>query len=369
MRAIVLVGGEGTRLRPLTLRTPKALVPVLGRPLLEHLLLNLRQHGVDSVTLAMTHRTEAIRDAFGDGAALGIGLDYAYEDTPLGSGGAIGSIASTWRNAEGGPWDQSFLVVNGDIVTDLDITAMIEHHRANGAVLSLSLHEVDDPSPFGVVDIDQAGRIHRFVEKPPIEEAPSRLINAGTWVFEPRLIEMLDPATFNRVEDGLFPTLCADGEPVYGFHQSAAFGRSQAYWADVGNPEALLGLNLDMAMGRVTSPAATPTGPGVYIDETSTVEDGARIEPPVVIGAGCTVRAGATVTRSLLWDGVTVDADAEVSDSIIATGATVGAGAHVETSVVAHHATIQPNATLNGERVDPGELPAEAPASPGTGTP
>jgi len=369
MRAIVLVGGEGTRLRPLTLRTPKALVPVLGRPLLEHLLLNLRQHGVDSVTLAMTHRTEAIRDAFGDGSALGIAIDYAYEDTPLGSGGAIGSIASTWRDAEGGPWDQSFLVVNGDIVTDLDITAMLEHHRANGAVLSLSLHEVDDPSPFGVVDIDSNGRIHRFVEKPPIAEAPSRLINAGTWIFEPRLIEMLDPTTFNRVEDGLFPTLCANGESVYGFHQPAAFGRSQAYWADVGNPEALLGLNLDMALGHVSSPAASPTGQGVYIHETSTIEDGAQIEAPVVIGAGCTVRAGATVTRSLLWDSVTVEADAEVTDSILATGVAVGAGARIESSVVAHHATIQPNATLEGEQIDPDGNVAAIRTTSGTGTP
>ena len=369
MRAIVLVGGEGTRLRPLTLRTPKALVPVLGRPLLEHLLLNLRQHGVDSVTLAMTHRTEAIRDAFGDGTALGIAIDYAYEDTPLGSGGAIGSIASTWRDAEGGPWDQSFLVVNGDIVTDLDITAMLEHHRANGAVLSLSLHEVDDPSPFGVVDIDSNGRIHRFVEKPAIEDAPSRLINAGTWIFEPRLIEMLDPTTFNRVEDGLFPTLCADGEPVYGFHQPGAFGRSQAYWADVGNPDALLQLNLDMALGHVASPAASPTGQGVYIHETSTVEDGARIEAPAVIGAGCTIRAGATITRSLLWDGVTVEPDVEVSGSILATGVTVGAGAHIESSVVAHHATIQPNATLEGERIDPDGHVATTQAPSGTGTP
>ena len=135
MRAIVLVGGEGTRLRPLTWRTPKALVPILGRPLLEHLLLNLKQHGVTSVTLAMTARNEAIRGAFGDGQTLGIDLDYAYEDTPLGSGGAIGSIASTWRAADGGPWAEPFLVVNGDVISDLDVSAMISNHRAKHAVL------------------------------------------------------------------------------------------------------------------------------------------------------------------------------------------------------------------------------------------
>ncbi len=349
------MGGEGTRLRPLTWRTPKALVPVLGRPLLEHLLLNLRQHGVTSVTLAMTRRNEAIRAAFEDGAALGIALEYAYEDVPLGSGGAIGSIASTWRTAQGAPWDETFIVVNGDVITDLDVSAMVANHRAKGAVLSLSLHEVEDPSPFGVVDIDSDGLIHRFVEKPAIEDAPSRLINAGTWIFEPRLIEMLDPTTFHRVEDGLFPTLCGNHEPVYGFPQ-------QAYWADVGNPDALLRVNLDMASGLVTSPAASPTAPGLYVDETSTIEDGAQIEAPAVIGAGSIVRSGAKVARSLLWDGVTVDAGASVTDSILATGVTIGAQAQVAHSVVAHHATIQPRTSLKGERIEPDEPAEKQPA-------
>lgn len=360
MRAIVLVGGEGTRLRPLTWRTPKALVPVLGRPLLEHLLLNLKQHGVDSVILAMTHRSEAIRSEFGDGERLGLSIDYAYEDTPLGSGGAIAATASTWRNAEGGPWDESFLVVNGDIITDLDITAMLRHHREKSAVLSLSLHEVEDPSPFGVVDIDADTQIHRFVEKPKAEEAPSRLINAGTWIFEPRLIDMLDPTTFNRVEDGLFPSLCAAGEPVFGFHRPA-------YWGDVGNAEALLRVNLDMVTGLVASPAASPTGPAIYIDETSTIEDDAHLEGPVVVGAGCTIRAGATVTRSLLWDGVTVETEADVRDSILATGVTVGTAAQVAESVVAHGAAIAPNTALQGERIEPAEAwdnPDEASPTP-----
>ncbi len=367
MRAIVLVGGEGTRLRPLTWRTPKALVPILGRPLLEHLLLNLRQHGVTHVTLAMTARNEAIRGAFGDGQALGIVLDYAYEDTPLGSGGAIGSIASTWRAGDGGPWTEPFLVVNGDVITDLDVSAMIANHRARQAVLSISLHEVDDPSPFGVVEIDSGGRIHHFVEKPKADEAPSRLINAGTWVFDARLISMLDPTTFNRVEDGLFPRLCSDGESVYGFHQSV-------YWADVGNPDALLRVNLDMASGAVASPAArigaAGYGQGIYVDETSTIDAGAVIEAPAVIGAGCVVRSGSLVTSSLLWDGVTVGVGAEIRESILASGVRVGDGARLERSVVAHHATIQPNASLQGERIDPAEPaqtdPSQAPATSGT---
>jgi mannose-1-phosphate guanylyltransferase len=310
----------------------------------------------------MTRRSEAIRDAFGDGAALGLALDYAYEETPLGSGGAIGSIASTWRTAEGAPWDRPFLVVNGDVITDLDITAMVANHHAKGAALSLSLHEVEDPSPYGVVEIDAEGRIHRFVEKPAVEDAPSCLINAGTWVFDPRLIAMLDPSTFHRVEDRLFPALCDQGAPVYGFHQDA-------YWRDIGNPEALLQVNLDMAAGLVTSPAASPSGRCVYVDQTSIVDDDATLEAPVVIGAGCHINAGATVTRSLLWEGVTVSAGACISDSIIATGVTVGDRARVTHSVVAHHATIQPDASLQGERVDPVGHPAATQSPAGTGTP
>lgn len=348
MRAIVLVGGEGTRLRPLTWRTPKALVPVLGRPLLEHLILHLKAHGVDHVTLAMTHRTEAIRDAFGDGEPLGIHLDYAYEDVPAGSGGAIAGIAQGWGPA----FNETFLVVNGDVITDLDVTAMLAAHHANDAVLSISLHEVEDPSPFGVVDIEPDGRIRRFVEKPKREEAPSRLINAGTWIFEPRLASMM-ATTFNRVEDHLFPDLCNADEPIYGFHQ-------QAYWADVGNPAALLRVNLDMAAGAVTSPAVATPSRGVFIDETATVEDGANVLGPVVVGAGSTVASGATVRGSLLWDGVRVAAAATIEDSILATGVHIGAGARVIDSVVAHRAEIAAGALVEHTSIEPAGDPTSS---------
>ena len=353
MRAIVLVGGEGTRLRPLTWRTAKALVPVLGRPLLDHLLLHLKRHGVTQVTLAMTRRNPQIRDAFGDGARLGIALDYAYEETPLGSGGAIGAIAAGWRETG---WNDTFLVANGDVITDLDISAMVERHRAQRAVLSISLHEVEDPSPFGVVDIDGDGRIHRFVEKPAREEAPSLLINAGTWLFEPGLVDQLDPATFHRVEDHLFPSLCAAGAPVFGFHRPA-------YWADVGTPEALLRVNLDMASGRIDSPlvAGSEDGDGLCVGEGARVADGA-ITSPSVIGPYAVIEAGAAITRSLLWDHVTVEAGARVTDSILASDVRIGAGATVEHSVLAHGVVIAPGASLRDEQIDPVEEPPPTPA-------
>lgn len=332
MRAIVLVGGEGTRLRPLTWHTPKALVPVLNRPLLEHLLLHLKRHGVTHVTLAMTRRSPQIRDAFGDGSRLGLPVDYAYEDTPLGSGGAIASIAAGWT--------ETFFVCNGDVVTDLDLSAMLKHHRSTGAVLSISLHEVEDPSPFGVVAISGDGLISRFVEKPKREEAPSRLINAGTWLFEPELVPMMDATVFNRVEDSLFPDLCAAGRPVQGFHRPA-------YWADVGSAAALLRVNLDLA-------AMATEGGGTLVAEDASVEPSATVDRSVV-GTGSTIAGDAVVRRSLLWDGVTIEAGAVVEDSILATGVHVGADARLERAIVAHGARIAPGTHLEDEAVEPAD--------------
>jgi len=342
-------------MRPLTWRTAKALVPVLGRPLLDHLIRHLKQHGFDHVTLAMTRLNPAIRDVFGDGAALGVRIEYAYEDTPLGSGGAIASIASAWLRQG---WSETFAVLNGDVITDLDTSQMLAEHRAKGAVLSLSLHQVEDPSPFGVVDLASDGRIRRFVEKPRAEDAPSRLINAGTWIFEPHLVEQMAPRSFHRVEDGLFPTLCEAGEAVFGFHRPA-------YWADVGNPQALLRVNLDMASGLIPSAAEVAPGDGRHVHATARVHPQARVTAPAVVGAHSRVGKGAQVRASVLWDGVTIEEGASIENSILATGVRVGAGAHVQDSVIAHEVAVPPGARLHGAVLDPAGQAADA-AAPGS---
>ncbi len=332
MRAIVLAGGEGTRMRPLTRRTPKVLVPVLNRPLLAHLLANLRAHGFDQVTVALTHGADAdaIRQWFQAGEDLGQSLDYGIEDVPLGSGGAIALIASGWR--------ETFLVCNGDIITDLNLTSMLVAHRTRGAELSLSLYEVDDPSPFGVADPDETGRIRRFVEKPPRELAPSHQVNSGAWLFEPSLLEQMDGSRFSRVEDTLFPSLCAQGRAVYGY-------RHQGYWADVGTPDALLRVNMDLARDAAAD--------GVVRADRTTIAVDAQITGPAVIGTGTRIATGAAVQGSVLWDNVTIGAGAVVRDSIIASGATIGADAQVVDSVVAHGAEIAPGARLVGATIEP----------------
>ena len=338
MRAIVLAGGEGTRLRPLTWRTPKPLVPLLNQPLVARLLQHLARHGFDEITLALTRRTTVIEETLGDGAALGLHLDYAYEDTPLGSGGAIASIAERWPEGT----RETFLVCNGDIVSDLDLTAMLGEHRARGAELSISLFEVDDPSPFGVADLVQGGpedgRIRRFVEKPKREEAPSRRINSGFWLFEPSLLADMDGSTFNRVEDNLFPLVASTGRSMFGFTHGP-------YWRDVGNAAALLAANLDLA--RAEAPA------GVLRAEGVTVAPDARVEGPAVLGAGCEIGPGAVVQGSVLWDRVTVGPRAVVRGSILASGVNIGADAIVEDAIVAHDVAVAPSAHLDGVSVEP----------------
>ena len=360
----MLVGGQGTRLQPLTLRTLKQLVPVLNRPLLEHLLRHIASHGITTITLAMTRHSEAVERVFGDGATLGLQLDYVYEDAPLGSGGAIAATAAKWAAAG---WHERFLVCNGDLVTDLDLTAFIEAHRTHGAELSIALYEVEDPSPFGVVVLDPDERITRFVEKPPRESAPSRMINAGVWLFEPSLLAEMDATRFNRVEDSLFPMLAASGRRMFGFTH-------RGYWLDVGNPTTYLQANLELLSGAV--PARLPAGwpadglgtanthidPGarvvapVLLGAETSVAEGALLEGPLVTGGSCTISSGAHVTRSVLWDDVIIEEGARVTDSVLASGARVAAGAQVTGAVLGVGTTIGAHERVpDGTRIGPAE--------------
>ena len=360
MRAIVLVGGEGTRLRPLTWQTPKPLVPVLNRPLIEHLLRHLHRHGVRRVTLATTERGEAVRRALGDGSALGLRLDYACEERPLGSGGAIAHVGRIWRG-RGEPADEPFAVLNGDILTDLDLGAMARAHRARRAEVSIGLVRVDDPSAFGVAVPSGTGAggrweggalIERFVEKPPAGSAPSRWANAGVWIFEPGLLDEMDPDRFHRVEEELFPALAAAGRALLGVAHDGA-------WRDVGTPAAYLEANLEL----LRSGGGEQGGPGpdaedrapVLVGAGSRVAEGSRLAGPAVVGERCSLAPGARVSRSVLWEDVRLAAGASVSGSVLASGAVVGEGACVQGAVLAHGARIPPGARVpEGTALAPG---------------
>jgi mannose-1-phosphate guanylyltransferase len=325
MDAIVLAGGEGTRLRPLTDQRPKSLVPILGRPLLGLLLNHLAEHGVTRAVLALTRgpSSAAVVRAFTADATLGgivpRGLDVraAFEETPLGSGGAIANAAKSLDLMS-----DPVLVCNGDLVTDIDVTALRAAHREHGAELTIALTEVTDASRFGVAALDGTCRVTTFVEKPAPGSEPSNLANAGFWLFSASLIAAADGREFNRVEDALFPNLVSAGRPIFGF-------RHTGYWRDVGTPEAYREAVMDALDRTATAQGApgTPGAPGLaWLDSSARVARTASVRHSSV-GADCTLEDGAIVTHSVLWEGVRVGAGAHVENSVLGAGFQVPPGA------------------------------------------
>lgn len=364
MRAIVLAGGGGTRLRPLTYTRPKALVPVLNRPLLEYLLLHLGRHGLTDITLATSRTNQAIESCFGDGAQIGVRLTYAYEDEPLGSGGAIREVARGIT--------ETFVAVNGDIVTDLDITALLQRHRQAGALVSIALTQVEDPSRYGVADVDREGRIHRFIEKPPPGEAPSRWINAGIWVFEPQALQRFPEGPeiiLDRwVERVLFPGIINSGELLLGYC-------SDAYWIDVGTPETYMQVQRDLLSGAPPGTMPWESGHGRLVADDALVDPTATLQGKVIIGAGCriggyvriigptvlgpgsVVRDHACIERSVLWEHVRIGSGARITESVLGAGVRVGDNAKLCEALLGDAAGVKRGYELPpGARLDPGVI-------------
>ncbi len=321
MKAVILVGGEGTRLRPLTVNLPKPMLPVVNRPFLEHVLAYLKDHGITDVILSMGYRSEVIEKHFGDGSDFGIRLRYVVEASPLGTAGGVKNVAQYV--------DGTFLVLNGDILTDLDLGAMIDFHRQNGAKATISLTPVEDPTAYGLVETDATGRVRRFIEKPRLEDVTTNFINAGTYVLEPEVLDLIPPATYYMFERGVFPELLSRRDPVYGF-------RSDCYWIDIGTPAKYLTVQRDILNGRVqhlsrrlaggrgfragkgaaVDPSVTVIGPAILGDRVR-IAAGARISGPVVIGDGCVIGPGTTIEEAILWSGVKIGARVKLSGSIL----------------------------------------------------
>ena len=347
MQAVVLVGGEGTRLRPLTLETPKPMVPVMNMPFLERTLRRLKEAGIDDVILPAGYLPETITSYFGDGSRLGMKIRYVIEETPLGTAGALKNIQQYITGR--------FFVLNGDVLTSLDLRAMLANHEAKGGVASLHLIRVEDPSAFGCVVHDASGRISSFVEKPKREEAPTDEVNAGTYLLEPEVLDAIPGGRPVSIERETFPELIAAGRQLNAF-------TTNDYWIDLGRPEAYLSAHRhifdgDMPLGLqpgIDGPGAkeVPASsiiPPVYVGRNVRVAPDAKIGPYTVLGDDCVVGSGATVADSLLWDGVTVEADAHLDWAILASRATVGASAVVgRGSVIGHGAQIAPG-TVVGE--------------------
>jgi mannose-1-phosphate guanylyltransferase len=327
MKAVVLVGGEGTRLRPLTLSTPKQMLPIVGVPMIERVLGHLASYGVDEAILSLGYLPDAFKEAYPDGSAAGIKLTYAVEPEPLDTAGAVRFAALF------GKVDDTFVVVNGDVLTDLDLASLIEFHRQTGAEGTIALHPVADPSAFGVVPTDAEGRVTAFVEKPPRDEAPTNEINAGTYVLEASVLSRISSTGRVSIERETFPAMVRTG---------TLFAHSDdGYWLDTGTPSAYLQANHDLVSGRrggLPAPGVVDRGDGVYLQGASTILG--EVSGPSVLFAGCEVAAGARIERSVIGAGSIIEEGAVVTDSVLMEGSHVASSAKVAGSVLGPHSTV-----------------------------
>ena len=329
MRAVVLVGGFGTRLRPLTNSVPKPLLPVGHVPIIERLIANLVRGGVTDVTLAIGFKPEPFLAAFPDGRCAGANLTYAVEPEPLDTAGAI-RFAAIHTGI-----DSTFVVANGDVLTDLDIAALVAFHRSRKAEVTMHLTPVQDPSAFGVVDRDENGLVSRFIEKPPPGAAPSNLINAGTYVFERSVIDRIPDGRKVSVEREIFPAVVAD--------RGLWALPTQDYWIDAGQPDLYLQANLDVISRRRAAPNwADGVAPDAVLGDDVMLTDS-------VVARGAVVGDGASVARSVLLDGAFVGAGATVSNSVVM--GRIGAGALVTNCVLGADAVIEDGESRCDERI------------------
>ncbi|UNO41687.1 NDP-sugar synthase [Streptomyces sp. MST-110588] len=350
--AILLVGGKGTRLRPLTVHTPKPMVPAAGVPFLTHQLARARAAGVEHIVLATSYLAEVFEPYFGDGSALGLHLEYVTEEEPLGTGGAIRNVASRLRSAPGDP----VLIFNGDILTGLDIEALVDTHRTTGADVSLHLTRVADPRAFGLVPTDPSGRVTAFLEKPQTpEEIVTDQINAGAYVFNRSVIDTIPAGRPVSVERETFPGLLADGAHLQGMVDST-------YWLDLGTPHAFVRGSADLVLGRAPSPAVPGRCGDRLVMDGADVAPDAKLSGGTAVGAGAVIGSGARVEGSTVLDGAVVEAGAHVQDSLVGAGARIGARTVLEGAVIGDGAVIgADNELRDGVRVWCGaQIPAGA---------
>ncbi len=335
--AVILVGGLGTRLRPLTLSAPKPMLPTAGVPFLTHLIAGIRDAGITHVVLGTSFRAEVFEDYFGTGEQLGVELEYVVETEALGTGGGIRNVAGRLRG-------DTVLVFNGDNLIGVDLQAMLATHHAAGADVTLCLHQVSDARAFGCVPTDADGRVTAFLEKDP--EPVTNQINAGLYAFRRDVIDSIPTGRSVSVEKETFPGLLASGALIVG-HQNGG------YWRDFGTPADFIAGSADLVRGIATSPAVTHPGerlvlPGARVDQSASVSGGATIGRDVVVAAD------AVIDGSVIFDGARIDPGATVRRSVVGAGAVVGAGSVVEDAIVGDRARLGARIELRaGARVWP----------------
>ncbi|HNA49965.1 MAG TPA: NDP-sugar synthase [Mycobacterium sp.] len=337
--AVVLVGGKGTRLRPLTLSAPKPMLPTAGLPFLTHLLSRIAAAGVEHVILSTSYQAATFEAEFGDGSKLGLQIEYVTETDPLGTGGGIANVAPRLRN-------DTVMVFNGDVLSGADLTQMLAAHHDTGAELTLHLVRVSDPRAFGCVPTDDTGRVLAFLEK--TEDPPTDQINAGTYIFNRSIIDRIPRGRAVSVEREVFPALLSDGVKVCGFVDSS-------YWRDMGTPEDFVRGSSDLVRGLAPSPALGGQRGESLVHDGASVAPGAVLIGGTVVGRGAEIGPGVRLDGAVIFDGARIDAGSVVERSIIGFGAHIGPRALIRDGVIGDGANIGARCELlRGARVWPG---------------
>ncbi|BCM89837.1 UTP--glucose-1-phosphate uridylyltransferase [Abditibacteriota bacterium] len=336
MKAMILAAGVGSRLDPITRTTPKPMVPVLGLPVIEHIIRLLEQHGFDEIICNTHYLAEQIESYFAHKTDLKAKVSFNREEKLLGTAGGLKRVQDQLGLFTG---DEPFLVVGGDDLTSVDLSAMLAAHREKGALATIALTEVEDPSQFGVVVLGENDAIERFVEKPKPGTAPSNLVNMGVYLFSPRILDKIPSGEFYDFGKQVFPQIQEAGEPFFGF-------KSREYWRDVGNLREYRDVQGDFFTGEVAlQTGLTDRGDGVWLGENVQIAPDAKIEAPCAIGAHSQIGTDAQISGgSVLGQGVMVGAGAIVENSILWDGAQIGDGAHLVRCIVGRDCSIQSNA-------------------------
>jgi mannose-1-phosphate guanylyltransferase len=341
---MILAGGLSTRLYPLTKQVPKPLVPVAGIPNAEHVIHYLASHGFDEIAINVHYLADAIVDRLGDGSRFGVRLEYSHEHELLGSAGGVKKLESFFG-------DGTFVVVGCDDLTDLPLDRLVGFHQEREAIATIGLVECEEVDQYGVVVLDDRGKIVGFQEKPAKGTERSRMANTGIYVFSPEIFKRIPAQTFYDFGKQVFPDLQSAGEAFYGFHARGA------YWSDIGTPGEYRRASRDVVLGKVSIPGTRASG----ADPTASIAPEARIDGPVWIGSRARIEAGATVTGpSVIGDGVTIGAGARVEGSILWEDAAVGAGATLRDAIVGKGYRVDPGVSLDGAIVANETEPATA---------
>lgn len=329
MQALILAGGKGTRLRPLTVYTPKPIVPVVNRPFLLYQIEVLKRAGIEDITLSLSYQPDKIQQLLGNGSEFGVNLKYITEPTPMGTGGAYKFAAEAFR--------ETTVVFNGDILTNLDISRVIDFHGSKSAAATIALVPVGDPSRYGLAETDKDDKIIRFIEKPTaadLESLTINTINAGVYVLEPSILDIIAKDVNRSFEYDVFPDILKRDMPFY------AFKMDTEYWLDIGTPASYLKAHLDFLDGRIA---------GFDIKVNSEFESAthSEIDKSSVIGEGCTIKPGVTITNSVIGPGVHIEEKATITNSVVWAHSRIAGSAEIDGAVIGRSCHIGRNAVVS----------------------